>query len=458
MRARTFSLGNRVGIVLIATLSFLLLTGAAWWVRETRKAIHEEVQAATHVAQQWIGVLVAETLRDAQDGPARLMAHLRGVGRLRANQLEVVGADGGLLYTSPESGYKAGRYAPEWFAGWVAPTLSMRRFDAGDREIVLRPDASRAVLDAWDDLSAGLGSAAALLLLLGLSTRLGLNRALAPLAEIDAALERGADGRFDTRLPSYRVAELDRVAVSYNRLADALDQSLAQNLRLTEDQAFARAVQHRLEEERRVIARELHDELGQSITAVRAISGAILQRSADLPHIHGNAHAILAMTGQMQDGVRVILQRLRPSATLAGGQLDQAVSDYCRVWSAHHPQIEIECHTASPDASTSEGMGIAVLRLLQESLTNVARHSGASRVDIRLDVSSDAVELEVSDNGHGLVHQSGPARYGLIGMRERVSEFNGELHFDSPTGGGLRVRARLPLNTTFEESPDVLYT
>lgn len=449
-------LGTRVGLVLAGVLLASIALGGAWWVRETRRAIHEEIQTASHVAQQWLGVLVAETLRDPADGPARLMAHLRAVGRVRATQLEVIDVDGKPLYVSPESTYKAGRHAPAWFADRIAPSLPVRRFDAGDRQIVLRPDASRAVLDAWDDLGAGLGSATALLLL-ALGARFALNRALAPLAEIDRALARGADGRFDTRLPAYRVAELDRLASSYNRLADALDRSLAQTHRLEEDQAFARAVQARLEDERRLIARELHDELGQCITAVRAISGAIMQRSGEQPQIHGSAQAILAMTGQMQDGVRAILQRLRPHHGPAGGQLDHAVAEYCRLWSAHHPEIALDCETTPPRVPTGEIVGVAVLRLLQESLTNVARHACATRVSVRLELGTDCVRLEVADNGRGLAANPGPQRFGLLGMRERVAELHGTLELQSPPGGGVRISARLPLIPTSEDFPHGLH-
>jgi len=446
---RPVSLASRVGFVLFAVLLLAQVAGMAWWVGETRRSIQEEVQAASHVAQQWLAVLVAETLRDPQDGPTRLMEHLRAVGRLRANQLEVVAADGRLLHVSPESAYKAGRFAPSWFAQWIAPSLPARRFDAGDRRILLRPDASRSVLDAWDDLCAGVGGMLAALLAAVAAARWAIRRALAPLAQIDHVLACGAEGCFDLRLPSYRVAELDRVASSYNRLADALEQSRSQNLRLEEDQAFTSAVQARLEDERRLIARELHDELGQGITAVRAISGAILQRSADQPQIHGSAQAILAMTGQMQDGVRTILQRLRP-AIGGGARLDQAVAEYCHLWSGIHPHIAIECSTPM-SAETVGGVGITVLRLLQESLTNVARHAGASRVKVRLDMASDAVELEVSDNGRGLTPETLPG-YGLKGMRERVAELHGEFRLSAAPGGGLRITTRLPIPPIHEEN------
>lgn len=452
-RLRLPSLRGRVSFVLTALLALLLLVTALGWVRETRHAIHEEVEAASRVAEQWLNVLVPETLRDDADGPQRLMNHLIAVGRLRANQLEVVGADGALLYVSPQPTYKAGRHAPEWFADQVTPPLMQRIFDAGEWQIRLVPDASRAALDAWDDLVAAMGWAILLLVLVWLATRAALNRALAPLTQINRALERGADGRFDTRLPAYRVRELDLLSCSYNRLAESLDKTRARNARLEEDQAFARALHARLEEERRLIARELHDELGQGITAVRSIAGAIMQRTEEQPRLHGSAQAILAMTGQMQDGVRTILQRLRPVRAGAGVPLDDAVRDYCVLWSSHHPDIHIECQAQPLADPVPDRTAETVMRLLQESLTNVARHAGASRVDIGLRIAGESIELRVSDNGRGLATDTPEGdHYGVVGMRERVDELHGELKLEASASGGLSVCARLPRPSLAKEN------
>lgn len=451
-KRKTGSLQGRIGLILTALFAVMLVVTAMWWMRETRKAIHEEVQAATRVAEQWLVVLIPETLRDQVDGPDRLMAHLVALGRLRANRLEVIGPDGALLHVSPEPTWKAGRDAPDWFARWIAPDLPDRIFAAGDRSIVLRPDTSRAVLDAWDDITGALGWAGMALLLVWWVTRAALDRALAPLSQIEAALSRGAGGRFDTRLPTFQVKEIDQVAESYNRLADSLDQTRARNVRLEEDQAFSQAVQSRLEEERRFIARELHDELGQAITAVRAITGAILQRSADQAQLYGSAQAIMAMTGQMQDGVRAILQRLRPPGVDGGMRLDEAVSSYCALWSSHHPQISIECRTHPLPAPAADTLAVTVLRLLQESLTNVARHANASRVEVTFGGDEELVELQVTDNGRGLTGVTAPDRFGIAGMRERVTELHGELRLETAPEGGVRLHARLPRHQPLEDA------
>ncbi|MBN8441621.1 MAG: HAMP domain-containing protein [Thauera sp.] len=453
--ARVPTLRARVSRVLAALLLVVVTIATLGWMHETRRAIHEEINAASRVAEQWVSVLVAETQRDQPHGADRLMAYLTAVGRLRANRLEVLDAGGTLIYASPEPTYKAGRQAPEWFARQLTPAVPTHIFDAGERQIVLRPDASRSVLDAWDYFTAGLGWAFAGMLVIGLVVHKALDRALAPLNEIDAALARGAQGLFDTRLPTYRAAELDRLADSYNRLADSLDRTRALNVRLEEDQAFARALQLRLEEERKFIARELHDELGQGITAVRAIAGAMMQRCEQLPQMHGSAQAILAMTDQMQDGVRTILHRLRAAA--AGAGLDQVLLDYCMLWAGQHPEIELDCRIDPPAWPTDETTSLALLRLLQESLTNVARHAQASHAEVVFRTEGDEVELRVTDNGRGLAGDRPPNRFGITGMHERVAALHGTLSIDTPADGGLCVHARLPKRagpTELQHGPD----
>ncbi len=442
---RSPSLHGRLSLVLTTLIAVMMMIGASVWLRETRLAIHEEVEAATRVAEQWLKVLVPATLADGPQARERLMDHLGAIGRIRANRLEVFAADGQRLYVSPESPYKAGRHAPEWFAGWVAPEVAERRLEANGLAVVLTPDTSRAVLDAWDHVGAALGWALALLLAIWLATRFAIDRALAPITEIHTALERGASGRFDQRLPEYATRELALLARSYNRLADSLDESLAENARLEQDQALARALQARLEQERRAIARELHDELGQGITAVRSIAGAIIQRTTTQPGINGSAQAILAMTTQMQDGVHAILQRLRSRSADSQVRIEEAIESYCALWASHHGDIRVDCTIEALGEQVTDALGLTILRMVQESLTNVARHAHATRVEVRLGVRDDEIEVEVIDNGRGLGENPAPGRHGLVGMRERIAELHGELELSSPPEGGLNVRARLPL-------------
>lgn len=439
------TLEQRIGLVMTVLMLALLLVMAVLWVRDTRQAIHEEVRAATRVAEQFLEVRLAGLESAASpDAQQTLLAELAAVGRLRANALKVHAPDGALIYHSPEPVWKAGRDAPDWFDAWVAPQVAGWSAQAAGLRFELVPDTSRAVLDAWDDLMAGLGWGAALLLLVWFGSRAALRRALSPLQRVDDVLVDAADGRFDQRLPAFGVREIDRVASAYNRLADNLMETRADNRRLGDDRDFARALQQRLEAERRVISRELHDELGQGITAVRAIAGSILQRSQHEPQLYGSAQAMLAMTGQMQDGVRTILNRLRRFPT-DSSSLHEAMHAHCAQWQQLHPDVMLELRLDAMPDTLPEQQALTLLRVLQESLTNVARHAEASHVLVKLTRAQGALELSVTDDGRGLEHTPTPdGHYGLVGMRERVSELQGELDLERPSSGGVRLRVRLP--------------
>jgi two-component system sensor histidine kinase UhpB len=176
--------------------------------------------------------------------------------------------------------------------------------------------------------------------------RAALARALSPLEQVMGALDRTGAGRFDTRLPGFATPELARLSRAFNGMADRLQAAVNDNVRLDTQRELAERMQARLAAERRDIARELHDELAQGITAVRALAGAIVQRAPDESALHVPAQGIVAVTGEMQDGVRRILQRLRPSATGLAEGLEQIFAG----WRARHDGIAL-----TPASSSATG-------------------------------------------------------------------------------------------------------
>lgn len=444
--ARIPTLRDRVSMLATAVAAACLVAGALLWGMTTREAIHEEVEAAAHVAEQWLTVTRAEHA----DAAGRL-AMLSAVGRLRANQLEVFDDDGTLRYRSPEPTYKAGREAPAWFAALLAPRFKAREWSEGNLTLRLQPDTSRAVLDAWDAMVFGAGWAIAGLILLAVAVRHATARIVAPLAVIAETLRATADGRFDQRIRPLGSAEFNRLAGAYNHMAAHLEQTLARNARLEEDQAFVRAVNQRLEDERRAIARELHDEFAQSITAMRAIAGAIAQRSADNAALHGSAQALIAMTCQVQDNVRGTLAQLRSNTPDQRGRLDEAIAEYATKWARCYPALCVTQAIERLPAALPEAFCLTVLRLLQEALTNVARHAGAHRVHITLRRRAEHIELVVGDDGRGFDTQAHTERYGLQGMRERVALWNGHWRAHCPATGGCTITVDLPLPTAMAD-------
>jgi len=463
----TLSLHTRISFVLTALAAVLVLALGGLWLTQSRQSIHEEVEAASRVAEQWLSVAA----REARANPPvwsseRLLAHVQAVGRIRANALEVLDSAGQQVYLSPQPLYKAGRAAPGWFVSVVEPAFATRLIDAGPLTLILHPDPSRATLDAWDDLCVMAGWAAVLLVALFFAARLALRRALRPLGAVMAALDRTGRGCFDTRLPVFPVPELGRLASAFNGMADRLAEAVNDNVRLETEHELTERLQSRLEAERRSIARELHDELAQGITAVRALAGAIAQRTNEQPALNGHAQNIVAVTGLMQDGVRNILHHLRPGGAIERVGLDEMLRRYLDVWRQHYPDIALCMTLEAGCVAVDDDFAQALLRIVQEGLTNVARHAAASRVEVCLrqvhdgseDVASQSrwLELTLTDNGRGLGSPSefSGSGLGLAGMRERVAALSGELQFDGAAGGGTRLRVRLPANltsTTLEE-------
>jgi two-component system, NarL family, sensor histidine kinase UhpB len=445
LQARSLSLHNRVGLVLTAVVSACLLGLGAWWIQNTRAAIQEEVAAATRVSQQWLRAVIVD-IRAAStlDRDARLLEMARMVGRIRANSLEILTADNQRLYVSPPSVYKAGREAPAWFAALVTPSFQPAREVHGALTVVLRPDASRSVLDAWDNLVAMFGWALLLLAIVFLVVQRALRRALRPLDEVMAALDHAGKGRFDVRLPVFDPPELGRLSRAFNGMADRLAVAVDDNVKLETERAVDSRIQNWLEEERKAIARELHDELGQSITAVRALAGALAQRTSSDASLHSHAQSILAVSGEMQNDVSNILHRLRPPA--AG--LDVLLNRTLETWCSQYPEVTLSANIVLGNEALPDEVAICALRIVQEGLTNVIRHASASRVELTLMPQGDEFLIVLADDGHGAV-PCGSAMpgsgLGLTGMRERVALIGGQLELNATPGSGFCIRAHLPL-------------
>jgi signal transduction histidine kinase len=235
--------------------------------------------------------------------------------------------------------------------------------------------------------------------------------------------------------------------ITEHKLVQQAERDLEQNRQLT------RAIQSRLEEERRSIARELHDELGQCVTAIKTIGTAISNRTQDTaPDIHANALTIVSVASHIYDVVHGIIRQLRPTALDHLG-LSETLRDTVSEWRERHPEIVCDLRLEGAIDGMGETINITVYRIVQECLTNVARHAVATRTDI--DVArcnntqcGDVVTVVVRDNGKGFAQQleRETTRLGLIGMRERVQALDGVLRIDSSPGEGVTVTAVVPVN------------
>jgi signal transduction histidine kinase len=196
----------------------------------------------------------------------------------------------------------------------------------------------------------------------------------------------------------------------------------------------------------REIARELHDEFGQLLTAM----GAMLNRAGrQLPEgspVRGDLHEIAEVAQSALDNVRGLSQTLHPSILEELGlesTIDWFLSTFERQFG-----IEVSYQRQGDSVVVDEQTGIHVYRVLQEALGNVARHSGAKRASVRLHSSGDTLELEVEDHGAGFAPGATPRGLGLVAIRERAELLGGTVEFTRPPQGGTLVTLRVPLTRT----------
>jgi signal transduction histidine kinase len=270
-------------------------------------------------------------------------------------------------------------------------------------------------------------------------------RALRPATEVLAGIERLEQGDLQSRLRSFGPIEFQRIGVGFNRMASALEAMTRERSELT-----ARLVSAG-EAERRRLARELHDELGQCITAVNAIASGVTQVAEErCPELVAEGERLARTGSHMMDMLRGMLRRLRPVAIEELG-----FAECIRALVA-----EFRCAGTQVELSVAEGVDdlhddivLSGYRVVQECLTNVARHARASSVAIEIatartgtgDERSDLV-IRVEDDGiAGAAGKRLQPGMGLLGMRERVAAIGGRLEFATKTPHGFSVVAHLPM-------------
>ena len=199
------SLRFRINLAITLVVVAFGLVTAYILIGDLSKSINEEIEAGTRVTVQLLETVIASTPRSGPAGEPRagLVSFLRHVGRVRANEIRLYDAEDRLIYESPPSVYKQGRWAPEWFSLLVRPPLGDFRLNLPDGTIVVTPDASRSILDAWEDLKEFGGLLLAFFILLNVLVFWLLGRALRPLRSVLDGLSEMERGRFHARLPDY---------------------------------------------------------------------------------------------------------------------------------------------------------------------------------------------------------------------------------------------------------------
>lgn len=217
-------------------------------------------------------------------------------------------------------------------------------------------------------------------------------------------------------------------------------------------QSLARYLQNISESLRKSIARDLHDDFGQVLTALKMDLSMLRHRvgetvsSQEFRTFDDDFTMINETIDNALDKVTQVVTELRPDVLDSLG-LVAALEWQCQEFDFRHEDIVCPFQTNRKRVAVSDNVGIVIFRVLQESLTNVARHAKASRAEVSLITSPDSLRLEIGDNGIGISNEqsSSEERFGLMGMRERVSAINGTINIETGAGRGTKITVDVPL-------------
>lgn len=243
-----------------------------------------------------------------------------------------------------------------------------------------------------------------------------------------------------------RTVELSKASAAVVREIEARWRAEAESAELSQLLARAR------EDEQRRLARDLHDQTGPGLTAL-SLAVAQLKRSCDpaaTPELLASLASLERAVEQVGHSVREVVTRLRPAALDEFG-LELAIEQLLQQWSASS-DVEYELRWATPARRLPTDAETTLYRIVQEALTNVARHARATRVRVELQLGEWLGLVVIEDDGIGFDPACTPkGRLGLTGMRERLAPAQGSLEIDSGAERGTRITVRLPLRPNVGE-------
>ncbi len=438
------SLATRITLLILAVVTTMLLAGALLVVKNARESVANELDNDAGVTMQLLSAVFLASQTGSDRAPMDVLIEQLG-------QIESIRD---LNLTINQAGYAAPRTvtisnphhkatAPWWFMKMVTPGLReyRRQFDGANGtpvEITITPDPRHEIGRVWKDTRT-------ILILIGTFTAISIvltwlivRRALRPVNEISSGLDIIQAGDYKARLPAFDLPELNQLSQKFNHMASVLDRQK------TENKALSRRMLQMLEANQRHMAQELHDELGQSITAIKAQAASLTQAC---PENSAAAGAIVDICNHMYSVVRGMMNRLRPVVLDELG-LVTAIERLVDGWNSIHENTFTALSINGRFDDLDDDVSIHIYRIVQEALTNIAKHARASNVTILLQRSDDGrISLHIEDDGQGFDPKTRPLGMGLSGMQNRADSCNGNLSLVGIPGRGVKIDLVIPATT-----------
>lgn len=445
------SLRVRLNILITLLFALILVAGSFYVINNARSAIKDEMQSVAKLTLQLLEIALQSNTGNSYEIQASVLQRIVNLESTRHLEIELkqTGNMDNMIPLRISPTITAN--APGWFIRMVkpAPIEHRRIFRSSDTvytEILIRANPSDEITEVWLETKGVLALLILFAVLANILVYISLGRGLAPIESILKGLDGIERGDYQLRLPKFKFPEFSRISEKFNNMAEVLQRSRDENKVLTQKSL---AIQ---EEERRRLAQELHDEFGQSITAIKAIAASIGQTKNHNAELLGrSAMTISTFSDRMYEVARRMMRQLRP-AILDEFGLISALQDMIDDWNTRHEDMFCHFEFKGKFEALGEEINISIYRIIQESLTNIVKHAKASDVTVcltRLDKEKNAdlfrnygIHLVIKDNGVGFEKPTHRG-LGLLGMRERTEALQGCFTLKSEINQGVEITVSL---------------
>jgi two-component system sensor histidine kinase UhpB len=447
------SISARINALIVALLSVALVSFVVAMVISAGPRIRAENDSMMRLAKEFVETTM-ESLQGTADPEAHLKILLDGLKDLRHVRIYRAG-DGEV--EPPQSEAPA-----EGAAGWLArraepaPDLEIPIVVNGQNfgKLVVAPRGDHEAAEIWDSIltftAVGLGLGAAALIFISMT----IAHLLRPIRSVGDALMVLDAGRYDVVVPEKGPPEISDICRKLNRFAATLERTVSENRRLAERIICVQ------DEERKELARELHDELGPYLFAIKAavtvIDTEMKRGGGDHDKLAEVSATLFASLEAIQRVNRRVLLKLRPLGLDEFG-IEAKLVSLVALLRQSHSNVAINLTVSDEMPACDETTNLTIYRLVQEGLTNAFKHSEAKAIDVIVepvetaqlpsamrDTARTVLRITVADDGKGLPVNL-KRGYGIAGMNERVWATGGELKLSNRMAGGTSLEAWIPV-------------
>lgn len=435
------TLRNQINVRMLSIVVAILLMGGSMAIWKAKKSVVEEVSSSFHLVKTMLDfgfnkIPISLSLENEHVWE-ELTLKLQEARHVR---IEVVG-NGGTKHKILNHQSATKETPPSWFVYAIAtdfPKLQHNIILSSNslQSISISTDPNDELQEAWEEFLTFFWSIVAILSVLFLTINAVFNYMFKAVQNILFSLKEITSGQYERKLPRYNIDEFDDIASSINNLSSALKEAHENNKELT---FHSLNIQ---EHERKTMAQELHDEMGQSLTAIKAMAVATKQQH-DATTVASDT--IIGICDHLSGIVSSRMRNLHPLSLTDLG-LGDTLKNLITEWGKNHPQIKVRfSYTSSLDKLDHE-KSIHLYRIVQESLTNISKHSSATDVEIKLELLNQVSQasLSIKDNGSGFEIENNQQGFGLRGMKERAESLGGFFSINSSNAQGVCITTLIP--------------